>query len=129
MNGDGGNMRREWQSAAHQLLAEAGHDSAPDSAFELARDLGLDVVEADLGGPSQLVGVPPMIVVHPELSRARQEVRVAVELGTWALRRAGLPETELGAHVVAGRLVAARPRVVFIGSCASPLPVCSNLSG
>jgi hypothetical protein len=105
-------MHGEWERAARELLAEGGHRRPVRSAFRLARDLNIDVVGGERAVAARLVfdRPRPFVRVDDRLSSAMQEEQVAIELGRYALIRAGYGEpSEFRARQVAELLVLRGP--------------------
>jgi hypothetical protein len=94
----------ELEAVASEIL-EATGTTAPVDAFALAAACGF---ELRLGGvPEAQIG-RSTICVNPRMRQARQHMRIAHELGHFALERHGLPDSERGASYVGGALLLPR---------------------
>lgn len=92
------------------LHQELGDPAAPIDAFALAGACGLRVVAAPIA-TARLLG--DVIEVNARARRQRQHGMIAHELGHWAAKRAGDPDTEYAADMIGAALLL--PRREFDG--------------
>lgn len=98
----------EWEGAAAELL-DATATSAPVDAFALAAACELEV---RVGGVAEAELRDDVIYFNPKMRLARQHMRIAHELGHFALERHELPDSEDGARYVGGALLMPRREMV-----------------
>lgn len=94
----------EWEGIARDLSEATANDEWGVDAFVLAKCCGFNIVASS--SPRAVLDEEAG-EIHVDLSMHPRKLHIAIahELGHWGQRRAGMPDTELGARYIGGGLM------------------------